>query len=62
MASSSNVTPVAVAGGARTGIDAANSRIQLFESSNMVMISAPLNGNNWLTWSQSVKIVLEGKR
>ncbi|KAK4407784.1 hypothetical protein Sango_0359400 [Sesamum angolense] len=27
----------------------------------MVMIYAPLNGNNWLTWSQSVKIELEGK-
>ncbi|KAL0318752.1 UNVERIFIED_CONTAM: hypothetical protein Sangu_2031400 [Sesamum angustifolium] len=27
----------------------------------MVMISAPLSGNNWLTWSRSIRIVLEGK-
>ncbi|KAK4384482.1 Inositol oxygenase 5 [Sesamum angolense] len=27
----------------------------------MVMISAPLNGNNWLTWSRSVRIALEGR-
>ncbi|KAL0446294.1 UNVERIFIED_CONTAM: Retrovirus-related Pol polyprotein from transposon RE1 [Sesamum latifolium] len=25
------------------------------------MISAPFNGNNWLTWSRSVRIALEGK-
>ncbi|KAL0388971.1 UNVERIFIED_CONTAM: hypothetical protein Scaly_0254200 [Sesamum calycinum] len=48
-------------GDARTGIHAANLWIQLFESSNMAMISSSLNGNNWLTWSQSVKIELEGK-
>ncbi|KAL0319642.1 UNVERIFIED_CONTAM: hypothetical protein Sradi_5225700, partial [Sesamum radiatum] len=31
------------------------------EHSGLVTISAPFNGNNWLTWSRSVRIALEGK-
>ncbi|KAL0400627.1 UNVERIFIED_CONTAM: Retrovirus-related Pol polyprotein from transposon RE1 [Sesamum latifolium] len=27
----------------------------------MVLISAPLNGHNWLSWSRSVRIALEGR-
>ncbi|KAL2232264.1 UNVERIFIED_CONTAM: Retrovirus-related Pol polyprotein from transposon RE1 [Sesamum indicum] len=28
---------------------------------HMVMVSAPFNGNNWLSWSRSVRMALEGK-
>ncbi|KAL0458692.1 UNVERIFIED_CONTAM: hypothetical protein Slati_0496400 [Sesamum latifolium] len=28
---------------------------------SMVILSAPLNGKNWLTWSRSVRIALEGR-
>ncbi|KAL0401324.1 UNVERIFIED_CONTAM: hypothetical protein Slati_4162300 [Sesamum latifolium] len=34
---------------------------QSAENSGLVMISAPFNGSNWLTWSHSVRIELEGK-
>ncbi|KAL0379085.1 UNVERIFIED_CONTAM: hypothetical protein Sradi_3214000 [Sesamum radiatum] len=61
MASSSNMIPEAVARDARSGNDASHNRIQLLENTSMIMISAPLNGNNWLTWSRSVRIALEGR-
>ncbi|KAL0405283.1 UNVERIFIED_CONTAM: hypothetical protein Slati_3842200 [Sesamum latifolium] len=38
-----------------------NNRVQLVENSNMTMISALLNGQNWLTWSRLLRIALEGK-
>ncbi|KAL0319663.1 UNVERIFIED_CONTAM: hypothetical protein Sradi_5227800 [Sesamum radiatum] len=31
------------------------------EHSRLVMISVPFNGTNWLTWSRSVRIALQGK-
>ncbi|KAL0395458.1 UNVERIFIED_CONTAM: Retrovirus-related Pol polyprotein from transposon RE1 [Sesamum latifolium] len=31
------------------------------EHSGMIMISTPLNGNNWLSWSRSERIALEGR-
>ncbi|KAL0451845.1 UNVERIFIED_CONTAM: hypothetical protein Slati_1162600 [Sesamum latifolium] len=36
--------------------------IAVIESGNsgMLMITAPFNGNNWLSWSRSVRIALEG--
>ncbi|KAL0342402.1 UNVERIFIED_CONTAM: hypothetical protein Scaly_1902800 [Sesamum calycinum] len=37
-----------------------NTRIQVLEHAGMVMISAPLNGYNWLSWSRSVCIALGG--
>ncbi|KAL0458877.1 UNVERIFIED_CONTAM: hypothetical protein Slati_0514900 [Sesamum latifolium] len=61
MATSSSATPVAATGDVRIGTEMANTRIQLVENTNMVLISAPLNATNWLTWSRSVKIALEGK-
>ncbi|KAL0399089.1 UNVERIFIED_CONTAM: hypothetical protein Sradi_2252200 [Sesamum radiatum] len=57
MASSSSTLPEMSA--ART--DMVNSKMQVTDQSSMVMISAPLNGNNWLSWSQSVRITLEGR-
>ncbi|KAL0322332.1 UNVERIFIED_CONTAM: hypothetical protein Scaly_2529600 [Sesamum calycinum] len=38
-----------------------NMRILFVENMSMVMISAPLNGNNWIMWSRSVWIALEGR-
>ncbi|KAL0460027.1 UNVERIFIED_CONTAM: Retrovirus-related Pol polyprotein from transposon RE1 [Sesamum latifolium] len=51
----------AVAADARSVTDLTNTRFQLGENGGMFLISAPLNGNNWLTWSRSVRIALEGK-
>ncbi|KAL0399999.1 UNVERIFIED_CONTAM: hypothetical protein Sradi_2343200 [Sesamum radiatum] len=61
MATSSSAIPIATTGDVRIGTEMANTRIQLVENSNMVLISAPLNAKNCLTWSKSVKIALEGK-
>ncbi|KAL0314937.1 UNVERIFIED_CONTAM: hypothetical protein Sangu_2338100 [Sesamum angustifolium] len=36
-------------------------RFQTVEVPGMIMVSAPFNGNNWLSWSRSVRIALEGK-
>ncbi|KAL0344222.1 UNVERIFIED_CONTAM: Retrovirus-related Pol polyprotein from transposon RE2 [Sesamum angustifolium] len=44
-----------------TGNDNTTVRIQPLEIPGMIMISAPLNGNNWLSWSRSVRIALEGR-
>ncbi|KAL0428623.1 UNVERIFIED_CONTAM: Retrovirus-related Pol polyprotein from transposon RE1 [Sesamum latifolium] len=56
-----NATSGAVAADARSVTDLTNTRFQLGENGGMFLISAPLNGNNWLTWSRSVRIALEGK-
>ncbi|KAK4406185.1 Retrovirus-related Pol polyprotein from transposon RE1 [Sesamum angolense] len=46
----------------RTATETTAARNQSTEnSSGLVMISAPFNGTNWLTWSRSVRIALEGK-
>ncbi|KAL0385626.1 UNVERIFIED_CONTAM: hypothetical protein Sradi_2956900 [Sesamum radiatum] len=50
-----------VAADARFFTDLTNTRIQLMENGGMFMISSPLNRNNWLIWSRSVRIALEGK-
>ncbi|KAL0328067.1 UNVERIFIED_CONTAM: Retrovirus-related Pol polyprotein from transposon RE1 [Sesamum calycinum] len=57
MASSSTDIPEALV----TENESGNSRIQLSDHHGMVMILAPLNGNNWLSWSRSVRIALEGR-
>ncbi|KAL0345573.1 UNVERIFIED_CONTAM: hypothetical protein Sradi_4388600 [Sesamum radiatum] len=38
---------------------AGNLRMQ--DDPGMIMILGPLNGNNWLSWSRSVQIALEGR-
>ncbi|KAK4393927.1 hypothetical protein Sango_1863500 [Sesamum angolense] len=59
MASSSTDIPEALVTGSEN--ESGNSRIQLSDHHGMVMISAPLNGNNWLSWSRSMRITLEGR-
>ncbi|KAL0349508.1 UNVERIFIED_CONTAM: hypothetical protein Sradi_4100000 [Sesamum radiatum] len=59
MASSSTGIPEALVTSSEN--ESGNSRIQLPNHQGMVMISAPLNGNNWLSWSRSVRIALEGR-
>ncbi|KAL0434716.1 UNVERIFIED_CONTAM: hypothetical protein Sradi_0179500 [Sesamum radiatum] len=61
MASSTNTLPEAAAADARSGNGVIHPRIQVLENTGMIMISAPLNGNNWLTWSRFVRIALEGR-
>ncbi|KAL0458804.1 UNVERIFIED_CONTAM: hypothetical protein Slati_0507600 [Sesamum latifolium] len=61
MPSSSNAVPDASTGEARSGTDTGVIKTRVMENSGLVMIFAPLNGNNWLTWSRSVRIALEGK-
>ncbi|KAL0312685.1 UNVERIFIED_CONTAM: hypothetical protein Sradi_5667800 [Sesamum radiatum] len=51
MASSSSTTPEVSGGG---------SGIEIINHPGMVMISAPLNGNNWLSWSRSISILMAG--
>ncbi|KAL0430968.1 UNVERIFIED_CONTAM: Retrovirus-related Pol polyprotein from transposon RE1 [Sesamum radiatum] len=41
--------------------DSGDTRASALDHHGMVMISAPLNGNNWLSWSRSVRIALEGR-
>ncbi|KAL0434782.1 UNVERIFIED_CONTAM: Retrovirus-related Pol polyprotein from transposon TNT 1-94 [Sesamum radiatum] len=41
--------------------DSGDTRAPALDHHGMVMISAPLNGNNWLSWSRSVRIALEGR-
>ncbi|KAL0419316.1 UNVERIFIED_CONTAM: hypothetical protein Sradi_1345100 [Sesamum radiatum] len=57
MASSSTTVPDTSVG---SGNDTGNSRVSMLDHPGMVMISAPLNGNNWLSWSRSMRIALEG--
>ncbi|KAL2230382.1 UNVERIFIED_CONTAM: hypothetical protein Sindi_1632600 [Sesamum indicum] len=61
MASSSNTTPNIPVVGMNYGSKSTIGRNQLADHSNLVMISAPFNGANWLTWSRSIRIALEGK-
>ncbi|KAL0453131.1 UNVERIFIED_CONTAM: Retrovirus-related Pol polyprotein from transposon RE1 [Sesamum latifolium] len=60
MASSSNTGSDGSNAGMRTAVEQATARNQSTEHSDLVMISAPFNGTNWLTWSRSVRIALEG--
>ncbi|KAL0322523.1 UNVERIFIED_CONTAM: hypothetical protein Sangu_1871600 [Sesamum angustifolium] len=60
MASSSTTIPE-VSGGIGSRNETLNSQIQILDHPGMVMISAPLNSNNWLSWSRSVRIRLEGR-
>ncbi|KAL0446094.1 UNVERIFIED_CONTAM: Retrovirus-related Pol polyprotein from transposon RE1 [Sesamum latifolium] len=55
MTSSSNTVPDNVTGDTRTA------KIKIILRNIQLMISAPFNGANWLTWSRSVRIALEGK-
>ncbi|KAL0358648.1 UNVERIFIED_CONTAM: hypothetical protein Sangu_0714200 [Sesamum angustifolium] len=61
MASNSNMFPGDSSGEMRTATETTAARNQSTENSGLVMISAPFNGTNWLTWSRSVRIALEGK-
>ncbi|KAL0291003.1 UNVERIFIED_CONTAM: hypothetical protein Scaly_2542100 [Sesamum calycinum] len=45
----------------RTATETTAARNQSTENSGLVMIYAPFNGTNWLTWSRSMRIALEGK-
>ncbi|KAL0434429.1 UNVERIFIED_CONTAM: hypothetical protein Slati_2777200 [Sesamum latifolium] len=58
MASSSTVVPDT---SATSGTDIKNSKVSVLDHPRMVMILAPLNGSNWLSWSRSVRIALEGR-
>ncbi|KAL0349130.1 UNVERIFIED_CONTAM: Retrovirus-related Pol polyprotein from transposon RE1 [Sesamum angustifolium] len=60
MVSSSNQIPAAATAVNESGNTRAM-RIQTVEVPGMIMISAPPNGNNWLSWSRSVRIALEGR-
>ncbi|XP_011079206.1 uncharacterized protein LOC105162783 [Sesamum indicum] len=61
MASSSNTTPDIPVAGMNYGTESSIVRNQLADHSNLVMVSAPFNGANWLTWSRSIRIALERK-
>ncbi|KAL0395265.1 UNVERIFIED_CONTAM: Retrovirus-related Pol polyprotein from transposon RE1 [Sesamum latifolium] len=61
MASTSNNFTHGSSGDIRTVAEVPAARNQSTENSGLVMISAPFNGSNWLTWSRSVRIALEGK-
>ncbi|KAL0385495.1 UNVERIFIED_CONTAM: hypothetical protein Sradi_2943800 [Sesamum radiatum] len=61
MASSSNTASDYVTGDIRTAAESMVARNHSTEHSGLVMISAHFNGANWLTWSRSVRIALEGK-
>ncbi|KAL0286433.1 UNVERIFIED_CONTAM: hypothetical protein Scaly_2793000 [Sesamum calycinum] len=61
IASSSNAVPDASTGEARSGAETGITQTQIAEGSGLVMISTPLTGNNWLTWSILVRITFEGK-
>ncbi|KAL0415978.1 UNVERIFIED_CONTAM: hypothetical protein Slati_3429700 [Sesamum latifolium] len=61
MVNYSNTTPDVSPSGVGSRNEITSARIQTIEHSGIVMISAPLNSNNWLLWSRSVHIVLEGR-
>ncbi|KAL0376362.1 UNVERIFIED_CONTAM: hypothetical protein Scaly_0753800 [Sesamum calycinum] len=61
MASTSTTMPDNVTGVIGSGGDNSGTRVQVLDHPGMVMISAPLNGRNWLSWSRSVRIALEGR-
>ncbi|KAL0433732.1 UNVERIFIED_CONTAM: hypothetical protein Slati_2707500 [Sesamum latifolium] len=58
MAGTSTMSPNT---GTGSRIDSSNSRMVVLDHPSTVMISAPLNENNWLSWSRSVRIALEGR-
>ncbi|KAL2232769.1 UNVERIFIED_CONTAM: Retrovirus-related Pol polyprotein from transposon RE1 [Sesamum indicum] len=47
--------------GTNFGSEFNRTRVQVPDHQGIVMISAPLNGGNWLSWSRSVRIALEGR-
>ncbi|KAK4388219.1 Retrovirus-related Pol polyprotein from transposon RE2 [Sesamum angolense] len=61
MASSSHTVPENASFSIGSGNDVVSTRINALEYSGMIMISSPLNGNNWLSWSRSVRIELEAR-
>ncbi|KAL0367919.1 UNVERIFIED_CONTAM: Retrovirus-related Pol polyprotein from transposon RE1 [Sesamum calycinum] len=61
MASTSNTIFDGSSEGIKTATEQLVVRNQSTENSSLVLISAPFNGTNWLTWSWSVRIALEGK-
>ncbi|KAL0322464.1 UNVERIFIED_CONTAM: hypothetical protein Sangu_1865700 [Sesamum angustifolium] len=61
MTSSSHTVPENATVSIGFGNDVASARINALEYSRMIMISSPLNGNNWLSWSRSVRIALEAR-
>ncbi|KAL0367166.1 UNVERIFIED_CONTAM: hypothetical protein Sradi_3606700 [Sesamum radiatum] len=61
MASTLNTTVDATTSGFGNGNELANARIPVVEHPGMIMVSAPLNNSNWLSWSRSVWIALEGR-
>ncbi|KAL0355447.1 UNVERIFIED_CONTAM: hypothetical protein Sradi_3991600 [Sesamum radiatum] len=61
MANASNTFTSGSSGEMRTVADPSAARNNASENSGLVMISAPFNSNNWLTWNRSVRIALEGK-
>ncbi|KAL0289674.1 UNVERIFIED_CONTAM: Retrovirus-related Pol polyprotein from transposon RE1 [Sesamum calycinum] len=56
MASSSTTIPD-MSGGIGSRSETLNPRIQILDHPRMVMISTPLNGINWLSWSRSKSMV-----
>ncbi|KAL0386160.1 UNVERIFIED_CONTAM: Copia protein [Sesamum radiatum] len=61
MASTLNTTVDATTSGFGNGNELANARIPVVEHPGMIMVSTPLNSSNWLSWSRSVRIALEGR-
>ncbi|KAL0362208.1 UNVERIFIED_CONTAM: Retrovirus-related Pol polyprotein from transposon TNT 1-94 [Sesamum calycinum] len=61
MASSSTAGPNDVTGAIASGGDSSTNRFPVVDYYGMVMISAPRNGRNWLSWSRSIRIALEGR-
>ncbi|KAL2243082.1 UNVERIFIED_CONTAM: Retrovirus-related Pol polyprotein from transposon RE1 [Sesamum indicum] len=61
MTSSSSEMPEAPFTMTGAGSEYTTIRMLSLESQGMVMVSAPFNGNNWLSWSRSVRIALESK-
>ncbi|KAL0349675.1 UNVERIFIED_CONTAM: hypothetical protein Sradi_4116700 [Sesamum radiatum] len=56
---SSTVVPDTSLTGTGSRNESGNKRVQVMDHLGMAMISTPLNGNNWLSWSHSVRIALE---
>ncbi|KAL0302771.1 UNVERIFIED_CONTAM: hypothetical protein Sangu_3079500 [Sesamum angustifolium] len=61
MMSSSTEVAIAPTTLVGTGNDVAVVWIQSLEVPAMIMVSAPFNGSNWLSWSQFVRIALEDR-
>ncbi|KAK4390091.1 hypothetical protein Sango_2072400 [Sesamum angolense] len=61
MASTLNTILDASNSDARTGNEPVVVRNQMTENTGLVMIFVPFDGTNWLAWSRSIHIALEGK-